>query len=68
MGRTIFRPQDYRPQNIAIWLSGYNCKRGNTIVDTQALIEKSKKLIYYCVNDPETPVMHAAEELFGADK
>jgi acid stress chaperone HdeB len=29
------------PQNIAVWLSGYyNGKRGNTVIDTQALAEK----------------------------
>jgi hypothetical protein len=57
------------PDNIAIWLNGYhNGKRGNTIVDMQKLIENSKKLLYYCVTNSQTPVMHAAEELFGTDK
>jgi hypothetical protein len=57
------------PDNIAIWLSGYhNGKRGNTILDTQGLVANAKKLLYYCVTNPQTPVMHAAEELFGADK
>jgi hypothetical protein len=57
------------PQNIAIWLSGYyNGKRGNTIIDTQRLIENSNKLLYYCVTNSQLPVMHAVEVLFGADK
>jgi hypothetical protein len=57
------------PQNIAIWLSGYyNGKRGNTILDTQRLIENSKKLQDYCFLNSQTPVMHAAEVLFSADK
>ena len=52
------------PQNIAIWLSGYyNGKRGNTVIDTQALAENVKKLEYYCVSHPHVPVMKAVETL-----
>src|SRR5262245_4888363 len=54
------------PQNIAMWLSGYyNGKRGNTIVDTQALDANGKKLRDYCIRNPATPVMQATELLFN---
>ena len=57
------------PQNIAIWLSGYyNGKRGNTILDTQGLAANAKKLQDYCIQNPQTAVMHAVETLFSVDK
>ena len=55
------------PQNIAIWLNGYhNGKRDNTVIDTQGLVANAKKLEEYCLRNPQTPVMHAADVLFGA--
>jgi hypothetical protein len=57
------------PQNIAIWLSGYyNGKRGNTILDTQRLIENSRKLQDYCLLNSQTPVIDAVEVLVSAEK
>jgi acid stress chaperone HdeB len=57
------------PQNIAIWLSGYHSgARGNTIIDTQALLAKARELQDYCLRNPQTPVMQAADTLLGARK
>jgi acid stress chaperone HdeB len=57
------------PQNIAIWLSGYHSgTRGNTIIDTQGLLAKARELQDYCLRNPQTPVMQAAETLLGARK
>jgi len=52
------------PRNIALWLSGYyNGKRGNTVLDTQALTTNAKKLQDHCLRNPQMPVMQAAETL-----
>jgi hypothetical protein len=57
------------PQNIAIWLSGYySGKRGNTLVDTQDLKEKSDKVMDYCRANLNTPLMQAVETLFSPNK
>src|SRR5215472_6303117 len=57
------------PDNIAIWLNGYQSgKRGTTIVDTQNLVENAKKMLTYCIRNPQTTVMQAAETLFGEKK
>lgn len=57
------------PDNIAIWLSGYQSgKRDNTIIDTQNLVENAKKLLTYCIRNPKTPVMQAAETVLGEKK
>jgi acid stress chaperone HdeB len=54
------------PQNIAIWLSGYyHGKRGDTTLDTQALVEKAKKVRDYCRRNPQALVTQAVETLFG---
>jgi acid stress chaperone HdeB len=54
------------PQNIALWLSGYyNGKRGNTVIDTQALAAENQKLRDFCITNGQMPVMQAAEKLFG---
>lgn len=54
------------PRNIAMWLSGYhNGRRGNTIIDTQVLAANAKRLQDYCLLNPATPVMQAAETLFS---
>ena len=57
------------PQNIALWLSGYyNGKRGNTVIDTQALAAENQKLRDFCITNPQMPVMQAAEKLFGVSR
>src|ERR1041385_7593039 len=57
------------PQNIAMWLSGYyNGKRGNTVLDTQAMTAENQKLREFCITNPQMPVMQAAEKLFGVSK
>jgi len=57
------------PDNIALWLSGfYSGKRNNTIVDMQGLVENSKKILTYCIRNPQTPVMQAVETVLGAGK
>jgi hypothetical protein len=57
------------PQNIALWLSGYyNGKRGNTVIDTQALAAENQKLRDFCITNPQMPVMQAAEKALGVGK
>ena len=54
------------PQNIVIWLSGYyHGKRGETTLDTQALVATAKKVRDYCRGNPETAVMQAVETVLG---
>ena len=54
------------PQNIAFWLSGfYNGKRGQTVVDTQALAAHVDRLRDFCITHPQMPVMQAADQLQG---
>jgi acid stress chaperone HdeB len=55
-----------RPENIAIWLSGYyHGKRGDTTLETQSLVANARKLQTYCGRNPQTLVMQAVETLFG---
>jgi acid stress chaperone HdeB len=57
------------PQNIALWLSGYyNGKRGNTILDTQALSADVQKVRDFCIVNPKTPVMEAVEKVLASSK
>jgi acid stress chaperone HdeB len=57
------------PQNIALWLSGYhNGKRGNTVLDTQALGAQTQRLRSFCLVNPQLPVMQAIDKLLTADK
>jgi acid stress chaperone HdeB len=58
------------PQDIALWLSGYYTGKrgGNTLVDPQALKANSDKVVTYCLQHPDTPVMQAVETLFGLSK
>ena len=57
------------PQNIAIWLSGYqHGKRGDTTLDTQGLIADAKKLRDYCFRNRQKLVMEAVETLFGTSR
>jgi acid stress chaperone HdeB len=56
------------PQNIAIWLSGYyHGKRGDTTLETQALIANAKKVRDYCFRNPQTLVMNAVEKVLGGE-
>jgi acid stress chaperone HdeB len=58
-----------RPENIAIWLSGYHHgKRGDTTLDTQGLVANARKLQVYCGRNPQTLVMQAVETLFGTNR
>jgi acid stress chaperone HdeB len=55
------------PKSIAIWLNGYyHGKRGDTVVDTQQLDEDTDKVLTYCTDNPDTPVMQAVETALGA--
>src|SRR5438067_4757950 len=57
------------PQNIALWLSGYyNGKRGNTILDTQALTADVQKVRDFCIVNPRAPVMEAVEKVLAPSK
>jgi hypothetical protein len=57
------------PQNIANWLSGYySGKRGNTVVDTQALGTQTQRLRDFCLVNPQVPVMQAVDKLLASDK
>jgi acid stress chaperone HdeB len=57
------------PQNIALWLSGYqHGRRGDTVLDTQGMNTSTQKLRDFCITNPEVPVMDAAERLFGLEK
>jgi len=56
------------PNHIAAWLSGYyNAKRGNQVIDLQAMHESVSKLEKYCYEEKnfKVPVMQAVEQLFG---
>jgi acid stress chaperone HdeB len=58
-----------RPENIAIWLSGYHHgKRGDTTLDTQRLVADARKLQTYCGRNPQTSVMQAVEAMFAKDR
>src|SRR3954467_11366744 len=57
------------PQNIALWLSGYqHGRRGLTVLDTQGMNASTQKLRDFCIVNPDVPVMDAAERLFGPAK
>jgi hypothetical protein len=57
------------PRYIGAWFSGYyNAKRGNTVVDLQALDVAYYKLRDYCVINPTVTVMQAVEKLFEGGK
>ena len=58
------------PQDIALWLSGYYTGKrdGSTLIDPESLKAKSEKVVMYCLNRPDMPVMQAVETLFGESK
>ena len=52
------------PDTLAIWLHGYySGKRGNTVVDVEALKANMRKLRDYCVQNPEMNLLEAVEQL-----
>ena len=54
---------------ITMWLSGYyNGKRGNTVIDTQALAAENQKLRDFCITNPQMPVMQAIEKIIITGK
>jgi hypothetical protein len=54
------------PQFIAIWMSGYHHgKRGETVIDTQALVANATKMQDYCTKNPDVPFMQAVEIVLG---
>ena len=54
------------PDRIAIWLNGYfHGKRGDLVVDTQALAGNTDKVQEYCLKNPDVPLMQAVEAIFG---
>jgi hypothetical protein len=57
------------PQNIANWLSGYYAgRRGDTLLDTQALRANSQRLRDYCIVHPDVLVMRAVEILMASKR
>jgi acid stress chaperone HdeB len=57
------------PQNIAIWMSGYyHGKRGDTTLETQALVANAKKVRDYCRRNPQTLLMEAVEKTIGTGR
>ncbi|HEY6256185.1 MAG TPA: HdeA/HdeB family chaperone [Xanthobacteraceae bacterium] len=54
------------PKLIAIWLSGYyNGKRGNTVIDPQALEQNAAKVRDYCWSNADETVIRATEQALG---
>ena len=52
------------PETLAIWVHGYySGKRGNTLVDVEALKANMKRLRDYCVQNPEVPLLDAVDTL-----
>jgi acid stress chaperone HdeB len=52
------------PETLAIWLHGYySGKRGNTVVDVEALKANMKKLRDYCVQNPDVNLVEAVEKI-----
>ena len=52
------------PDTIAVWLHGYySGKRGNTVVEVEALKANAKKLRDYCLQNPDAKLMQAVEDL-----
>ena len=52
------------PETISIWLHGYfSGKRGDTIVDVEALKAGTKKVRDYCLANADVPLMQAVREV-----
>lgn len=54
---------------VVLWLSGYyNGKRGNTIIEPEALDKNEEKVDFYCNLHREVTVMDAVKNVLGLDK
>jgi hypothetical protein len=54
------------PDILAAWISGYyHGTRGQMVVDAQQLTENTKKLENYCLKNPDTLMIKAAETVTG---
>jgi len=54
------------PRDLGIWVSGYfHGKAGNAVVDVEVLKTRAEKLRKFCQTNPRTPLLEAAEALFG---
>jgi acid stress chaperone HdeB len=54
------------PDTLAIWLHGYySGKRGQTVVDVQALKANAKKLRDHCLKNGDQPLMEAVEQVLA---
>jgi hypothetical protein len=54
------------PDFLAVWINGYyHGTRGEMVVDTQQLVENAKKLENYCLKNPDTLLIKAAETVTG---
>ena len=55
-----------KPEYIAIWLSGYyHGTRGDMKVDIQTLSADLKKVEYYCLANPDLPLLQAVKTVLG---
>lgn len=58
----LFKVAD--PDTIAVWLHGYySGKRGNTVVDVEALKSNAKKVRDYCLQNRDVTLLQAVEEI-----
>jgi acid stress chaperone HdeB len=54
---------------VVLWLSGYyNGKRGNTIIEPEAMDKNEEKVDFYCNLHREVTVMDAVKNVLGLDK
>jgi hypothetical protein len=54
------------PKDIIIWMNGYHHGlHPSLILDTQSLLENTKKIEEYCFKHPDLLVMKAVEEVVG---
>src|SRR6478672_12036633 len=53
------------PKYIAMWLSGYFHKSGDTMIDTQKLIADADAAEDYCFKHPEALLMPSVEAIVG---
>ena len=56
-------------QYVVVWLSGYyNGKRGNTIIEPDAVKKNEDKVNSYCYQHRDITVMDAVKNVLGFDK
>src|SRR5215472_10999736 len=58
---TVSREIKRNGGDIALWLNGYYTGKrgGNTLIDPQSLKAESEKVVMYCLQRPDMPVMQA---------